>query len=236
MRPQTGGTTRVVGQGGLPGGRRRPASRSSRASRVRVSGLAGRCSAARPASWAAICWSRRRLRPSMIVLSTTRPTAPTKIIVPMTWTCGGRLFLMLAHTQIGNVEAVPDVKFVMMKSSIESEKASRAPAMMPGRISGKVTFQNVAHGVAPRSMAASSRWCGKPCIRARTVTTTKLMLNMMWAIRMVWTPSGKSDPPVTRLPWFGGGPDEQGEQARAQHDLGCGHRDEDEQAGPRASA
>ena len=68
---------------------------------------------------------------------------------------------------------------------------------MPGRMSGKVTFQKVVHSLAPRSMAASSRWRGNPCIRARRVTTTKLMLNMMWAMRMVWTPSGKRNPPVS---------------------------------------
>ena len=57
--------------------------------------------------------------------------------------------------------------------------------MIPGRISGNVTFQNVVHSFAPRSIAASSRWRSKPYSRARTVTTTKLMLNMMWAIRIV---------------------------------------------------
>ena len=38
-----------------------------------------------------------------------------------------------AQTQIGNVLVVPDVKFVMMKSSIDRLKASRAAAMMPGQ-------------------------------------------------------------------------------------------------------
>ena len=104
---------------------------------------------------------------------------------------------MLAQTQIGKVCSVPAVNWVMTKSSIDSEKASSAAARMPGRMSGKVTFQNVVHSFAPRSIAASSRWRGKPCIRARTVTTTKLMLNMMWATRMVWMPSGKSRPPVS---------------------------------------
>ena len=32
----------------------------------------------------------------------------------------------------------------------ENVKAIMAPAIMPGKIMGKVTFQNVAHGVAPR--------------------------------------------------------------------------------------
>ncbi len=64
------------------------------------------------------------------------------------------------------------MKFVITKSSIERLKASSAAAMMPGRISGKVTFQNVTISVAPRSIAASSRRRSKPEIRARTVTTT----------------------------------------------------------------
>ena len=63
---------------------------------------------------------------------------------------------------------------------------------MPGRISGKVTFQNVVHSFAPRSIAASSRWRSKPYSRARTVTTTKLMLNMMWAMRIVTKFVGKN--------------------------------------------
>ncbi len=53
-----------------------------------------------------------------------------------------------------------------------------------------MTFQNVTHSLAPRSIAASSRCRGKPCIRAFTVTTTKLMLNMMWAMMIVRMLSG----------------------------------------------
>ena len=60
-------------------------------------------------------------------------------------------------------------------------------------MSGNVTFQNVVSSLAPRSIAASSRWrreAGQPGL---TVTTTKLMLNMMWAIRIVMNPlSGKN--------------------------------------------
>ena len=44
---------------------------------------------------------------------------------------------------IGNVWALPDVKLVTTKSSIERLNASSAAAMIPGRISGKVTFQKV---------------------------------------------------------------------------------------------
>ena len=85
---------------------------------------------------------------------------------------------------------MPDTKFVMTKSSIDRLNASSAAARTPGRISGKVTFQNVVTSLAPRSIAASSRRRSKPGRRAFTVTTTKLMLNMMWAIRIVVNPVG----------------------------------------------
>ena len=58
----------------------------------------------------------------------------------------------------GKVIVLPAVKLVMTKSSIDRLNASSAAAMMPGRMSGKVTFQNVVHSFAPRSIAASSRW------------------------------------------------------------------------------
>ena len=43
---------------------------------------------------------------------------------------------------------MPEAKLVTMKSSIESEKASRAPARMPGKMSGNVTRQKVCHSLA----------------------------------------------------------------------------------------
>ena len=87
--------------------------------------------ASRAASSAAIRRSRRSARRSQRVLRATSPTAPTKTIVPMTWTCGGRLFLMLAQTQIGKVVAVPDVKFVMMKSSIDRREREQGAGQDP---------------------------------------------------------------------------------------------------------
>ena len=59
---------------------------------------------------------------------------------------------------------------------------------MPGNISGKVTFRKVVHSSAPRSMAASSSDRLKPVMRARIVTTTKLMQNAMWAMMIVLIP------------------------------------------------
>ena len=57
-------------------------------------------------------------------------------------------------------------------------------------ISGSVTFWNVVHSLAPRSIAASSRWRSKPISRAFTVTTAKLMQNITCAIRIVQKPNG----------------------------------------------
>ena len=77
---------------------------------------------------------------------------------------------------------------MITKSSTESAKPSRSAARIAGAISGSVTFRNVVHSFAPRSIAASSRWRSKPTRRAFTVTTTKLIMNMMCAITIVTKP------------------------------------------------
>src|SRR5664279_5995753 len=87
----------------------------------------------------------------------TIATAPRKTIEPTTLIWTGSAFLMMLYTQIGKVFVVPDTKLVMMKSSIDREKASRLAARTPGKISGKVIFQKVVSSSAPRSIAASSR-------------------------------------------------------------------------------
>ena len=82
----------------------------------------------------------------------------------------------------------PALKNVMMKSSIDSANASSAPARMPGRISGKVIFQNVRMGDAPRSCAACSSVQSNPRMRARTVSATNDTWNMTCAITTVQKP------------------------------------------------
>ena len=59
-------------------------------------------------------------------------------------------------------------------------------------MSGRVTFLKVVHSSAPRSMAASSSERLKPLMRARIVTTTKLMQNIMWAMTIVGRPRATS--------------------------------------------
>ena len=83
---------------------------------------------------------------------------------------------------------VPELKFEITKSSIESAKASIAAPMSPGMSSGRVTLRKVVNASAPRSWAASSSLRSKPINRERTTTTTKLMQNMTWAISRVVKP------------------------------------------------
>ena len=52
------------------------------------------------------------------------------------------------QTNIGKVTSCPAFRLVMMKSSKDSEKLSRAADRMPGKTSGKVTRQNVCHSLA----------------------------------------------------------------------------------------
>ena len=90
---------------------------------------------------------------------------------------------------------LPELKFVITKSSIESANASSAAARTPGAISGSVTLVKVVHAFAPRSCAASSMWRSKPINLDLTTTTTKLMQNITWAIRIVVKPVAK---PIVR--------------------------------------
>src|SRR3954469_15613007 len=128
--------------------------------------------------------------PDRTELNSTSPTAPRNTIEPTTLIWTGSALRWLEYTQIGKVFVVPDTKLVTTKSSIERLNDSRAAAMTPGRISGNVTFQNVVSSLAPRSIAASSSRRSKPARRALTVTTTKLMQNITWAMTMVVNPVG----------------------------------------------
>src|SRR5690625_2990524 len=89
----------------------------------------------------------------------------------------------------GNVVNGPELKFATMKSSKLIAKLSSAAATIPGTSSGNVTFQNVIGPEAYRSAAASSSRGYSDAIRARIVTTTSDMQNMMWDRIVVVIPS-----------------------------------------------
>src|SRR6266511_3266983 len=105
-------------------------------------------------------------------LASMRRTATKKMADPMTLLCGGMATRAAPQTKSGKVTTEPEFRYVITKSSTESANARSAAARMPGAINGSVTRVNVVHSLAPRSMAASSRWRSKPTSRAFTVTTT----------------------------------------------------------------
>jgi hypothetical protein len=78
-----------------------------------------------------------------------------------------------SHIRFGSVpERVPLMNRAMTTSSHEAMNASSAPAMTPGRISGKVTCRNARQGVAPRLKAACSSRSSTRWSVAETVTMT----------------------------------------------------------------
>src|SRR5215472_643489 len=91
--------------------------------------------------------------------------------------------------RIGSVVAPgPVVKLAMTKSSSESAKASIQLAAIAGKISGKVTNAKVCAGEAPRSIAASSRLMSKSTSRDWTITATKHVAIVVWAMTTVQNP------------------------------------------------
>ena len=107
--------------------------------------------------------------------------------------------------RIGSVVAPgPVVKLAITRSSSESENASIQPAAIAGRISGSVTVRKVLNGGQPRSIGASSRLRSKPISRDCTITVTKHIVSVVWAMVMVQKPrstlsatnSNNSDSPV----------------------------------------
>ncbi len=59
---------------------------------------------------------------------------------------------------------------------------------MAGRISGRVTRRKVRAGEAPRSIAASSRLMSKSTSRDCTITVTKHIAMVVWAMTTVQKP------------------------------------------------
>ena len=70
------------------------------------------------------------------------------MIVPITFICAGMPRCEAPQTYIGKVTCWPALRLVMMKSSKDNEKLSRAAAMMPGKTSGNVTLRKVCHSLA----------------------------------------------------------------------------------------
>ena len=83
------------------------------------------------------------------------------------------------RTGSGEVPA-PDVNTEVTKSSNESTNTSSAEARIAGYSAGSVTSRSAPSSVAPRSIAASSTSRLSSERRARTITVTYEMENVMW--------------------------------------------------------
>ena len=168
IRPQTAGHDGVVGQGG---GRRIGRAPSSRAPL--------RC---------AVWPGPRRASPAggcTIVEAATSPTAVRKMIVPMTLTCGGmpiRACGVDQHREGDRVAGreVGDDEVVDRQAEREQRGGHDAGQDERERDLARRWSTRWRRGPSPPPRGA----VGSPARRARTVTTTKLMLNMMWAIRI----------------------------------------------------
>ena len=94
----------------------------------------------------------------------------------------------LLKIQIGSVSVDPAVKFVTTISSNESPNASSPPATRAVRSAGNVTYLNVCHPSAPRSIDASTSDVGLRRNRAITLLNTTTMQNVAWPMMIVRSP------------------------------------------------
>lgn len=83
---------------------------------------------------------------------------------------------------------VPEQKYVMTKSSIDSVKAIIMPVTMPGIIWGTTTLRNACNGGHPRSWAASNRFLSICASFGSTDKITYGKQNVTWAIKMLHIP------------------------------------------------
>ena len=87
-------------------------------------------------------------RPVTAWPTSTAMSAMKNMADAMTLICAGMPRRAEPQTNIGKVLTSPELKLVMMKSSNDSEKASSAPAAIPGATSGSVMRRKVCHSSA----------------------------------------------------------------------------------------
>ena len=127
------------------------------------------------------------------------------------------------RTGSGEVPA-PEVNTEVTKSSNESTNTSSAEAAIAGYSAGSVTSLSAPSSVAPRSIAASSTSRLSSDSRARTITVTYEMENVMWPRMIVFSESVHADLP------------EEQQQADGRDDLGRDQRQQHEDVGGSADA
>lgn len=104
----------------------------------------------------------------------TQIAVSTIVIVVSAFISGLTPTRSIEYTLTGNVVLVaPAIKKLMITSSKDIIKDNAAPDIIPGISSGIVTCKNACHCVAPKSLAASSRFNGILLNRANTTIVTK---------------------------------------------------------------
>ena len=91
-------------------------------------------------------------------------------------------------------EPGPDTKLAITKSSKDSVNASNQAATSAGAIVGMVIVKNTTRGLAPRSMAASSKVRSMPRKRDCTITATNAIPKVVCANMIVVTPRPDGQP------------------------------------------
>ena len=90
---------------------------------------------------------------------------------------------MPANICLGSVRVSGDeMNRATTSSSNEVAKANSAPETTPGAISGRITLRKAVSGGAPRLAAARASDQSKPVSVEITVTTTKGVARIVWAI------------------------------------------------------
>ena len=115
------------------------------------------------------------------------------IIVDSAFTSGVTPVLTMDRIFSGSVVLPgPVTKKLMITSSMERENDNSAPDVTPGIIKGRIIFLKVTTWLAPKSIAASSRYLSNPANLARTEITTNGMQKVIWEIVILIIPSGIS--------------------------------------------
>lgn len=105
--------------------------------------------------------------------ASTLPTPSTTRAPSGAFTSGVSPRRSMENSAIGSVvPAGPETKDAITTSPSDSVKANNQPAIKAGVIKGRVMVLNATKGVAPKSIAASSRLRSASASRACTTTAT----------------------------------------------------------------
>jgi len=107
------------------------------------------------------------------------------IITAIAGNCGASSSTIIPQNWTGIVRSNPVTKIVLTNSSNDKLNENRIVAIIPGLIIGIITLKKILNGLAPRSIAASSRDLSNPCILGYRVKKANGSTQFTWAINTV---------------------------------------------------